>query len=374
MRAHGKRSAMQEGGARCREPPALDLTAVARCFGTRTVLSGVSLRLARGEVVALLGASGCGKTTLLRLVAGLLEPSAGEIRIAGATVATAARSLPPEARRLAMVFQDYALWPHLSVARNVAFPLEMRGVPRAERDRRVAETLDRVGLGAFAARAPGTLSGGQQQRVALARALVARPPLILFDEPLSNLDKELRDSLSREIARLLREEGLSALYVTHDQGEAFAVADRVAVMAAGRILQDATPEALVARPASAEVAQFLNLGAIVAGSVAGGVFRHPASGLALRVAAPDGPAQALLPRRALRADPAGPILVDIAEQRFRGDDVLVTARLQDGALLSFAHRSRLAGGAARLSLDLDAVTVFAAGAAHPALTTMPEEA
>jgi hypothetical protein len=121
------------------------------------------------------------------------------------------------------------------------------------------------------------------------------------------------------------------------------------------------------------VAQFLNLGAIVAGSVAGGVFRHPASGLALRVAAPDGPAQALLPRRALRADPAGPILVEIAEQRFRGDDVLVTARLQDGALLSFAHRSRLAGGAARLSLDPDAVTVFAAGAAHPALTTMPEE-
>ncbi|MFN6953563.1 MAG: ABC transporter ATP-binding protein [Acetobacteraceae bacterium] len=365
---------MRDGEARSPEQPALAIGGVARAFGGREVLSGVSLTLARGEVVALLGASGCGKTTLLRLVAGLLEPSAGEIRIAGRSVASAARSLPPEARGLAMVFQDYALWPHLSVARNVAFPLEMRGVPKPERDRRVMEALERVGLAAFASRPPGTLSGGQQQRVALARALVARPPLILFDEPLSNLDKELRDSLAREIAALLREEGLSALYVTHDQGEAFAVADRVAVMSGGRILQDAAPEALVARPASAEVAQFLNLGAIVPGEVAGGMFRHAASRLALPVRAPDGPAEALLPRRALRADPAGMLAADIAEQRFRGDDVLVTARLADGTALSFAHPRRLPDGAVRLSLDPAAVTVFAGGAAHPALTPIPEEA
>jgi iron(III) transport system ATP-binding protein len=365
---------MRDGEARPLEPSALELTGITRSFGARTVLSGVSLTLARGEVLALLGASGCGKTTLLRLVAGLLAPSAGEIRIAGRTVASGAQSLPPEARGLAMVFQDYALWPHLSVARNVAFPLEMRGVPRAERDRRVAEALQRVGLAAFAARPPGTLSGGQQQRVALARALVARPPLILFDEPLSNLDKELRDSLAREIAGLLREEGLSALYVTHDQGEAFAVADRVAVMAGGRILQDAAPEALVARPASAEVAQFLNLGAILPGEVAAGRFRHAASGLALRVAAAEGPAQALLPRRALRADPGGQIRVEIAEQRFRGDDVLVSGRLPDGVLLSFAHASRLPGGTLRLSLDAKAVTVFAGGAALPVLSPVPEEA
>ena len=353
---------------------ALALHDVVRTFGARQVLSGVSLTLARGEVVALLGASGCGKTTLLRLVAGLLAPSGGEIRIAGRTVASARLSLPPEARGLAMVFQDYALWPHLSVARNVGFPLEMRRMPRAERDRRVAEALERVGLAAFASRPPGTLSGGQQQRVALARALVARPPLILFDEPLSNLDKELRDGLARDIAMLLREERLSALYVTHDQGEAFAVADRVCVMAGGRILQDATPEMLVARPASTEVAQFLNLGALLPGEVADGAFRQPGARLVLPVRAPDGPATVLLPRRALRADPAGIIAGQIAEQRFRGDDVLVTARLSDGTLLSFPHPHRLAEGSVRLSLDVAAVTVFAGGAAHPVLTPIPEEA
>ena len=353
---------------------ALSIRGLVRDFGSRRVLSGVSLSLARGEVVALLGASGCGKTTLLRLVAGLLAPTAGEIAIAGDVVASAGRSLPPEARGLGMVFQDYALWPHLSVARNVAFPLEMRGVPRPERDRRVAEALERVGLAAFAARAPGTLSGGQQQRVALARALVARPPLILFDEPLSSLDKELRDSLAQEISALLRQEGLSALYVTHDQAEAFAVADRVAVMAGGRILQDTSPEALVARPASPEVARFLNLGTLLPGEVRGRRFRHAASGLVLHVAAPDGPAEALLPRRALRPDPAGPVAGEIADQRFRGDDVLVSVRLPDGALLAVSAPARLPPGAIRLSLDPGAATVFAAGAAHPALSPIPEEA
>ncbi|MCS6932451.1 MAG: ABC transporter ATP-binding protein [Acetobacteraceae bacterium] len=353
---------------------ALHILGIAHDFGSRRVLAEVSLALARGEVVALLGASGCGKTTLLRLVAGLLAPTAGRIAIAGRVVAAPGRSLPPEARGLGMVFQDYALWPHLSVARNVAFPLEMRGVPRAERERRVAEALERVGLGGFGGRAPGTLSGGQQQRVALARALVARPPLILFDEPLSNLDKELRDSLARDIALLLREERLSALYVTHDRAEAFAVADRVAVMAGGRILQDDAPETLVARPASPEVARFLDLGALLPGEVRGRRFRHGPSGLSLPVAAPDGPAEALLPRRALRPDPAGPIAGEIAGQRFRGDDVLVSVRLAGGALLSVAAPARLPPGPVRLALDPGAATVFAGGAAHPVLSPIPEEA
>ena len=364
-------SLMQGSQDRTGEPSALALSGIVRSFGARVVLSDVSLSLARGEVVALLGASGCGKTTLLRLVAGLLAPSGGEIEIAGTLVAAAGRSLPPEARGLGMVFQDYALWPHLTVARNVAFPLEMRGVPRAERDRRVAEALTRVGLATLANRSPGTLSGGQQQRVALARALVARPPLVLFDEPLSNLDKELRDSLAQEISTLLREEGLSALYVTHDQAEAFAVADRVAVMAGGQILQDAAPEALVARPACAEVARFLNLGALLTGEVRGGRFRHAASGLVLPVAAPDGPAEALLPRRGLRLDPDGPIAGKVAEQRFRGDDLLVSVRLADGALLSLSAATRLPAGIVRLAVDPGVATVFAAGAAHPVLTPNP---
>jgi len=365
---------MPDRTERTGEPSALALTDIVRSFGAGTVLSGISLTLARGEVVALLGASGCGKTTLLRLVAGLLAPSAGAIEIAGTRVASGGHSLPPEARGLGMVFQDYALWPHLSVARNVAFPLEMRGVQRAERDRRVAEALARVGLADLAARQPGTLSGGQQQRVALARALAARPPLVLFDEPLSNLDKELRESLAQEIATLLREEGLSALYVTHDQAEAFTVADRVVVMAGGRILQDAPPDVLVARPASAEVARFLNLGALLPCEVRGGRFRHAGSGLVLAVAAPDGPAEALLPRRGLRLDPHGPIVGEVVEQRFRGDDLLVSVRLADGALLSLSAAARLPLGAVRLTVDPGLATVFAAGAAHAVLNLIPEEA
>jgi iron(III) transport system ATP-binding protein len=346
---------------------------VARRFGARSVLSGITFRWARGEILALLGPSGCGKTTLLRLVAGLLPPSAGEIAIAGRIVASAGIHLPPEARGLGMVFQDYALWPHLSVAENVGFPLQMRGMPRAERDRRVAEALARVGLTAFAARAPGTLSGGQQQRVALARALIARPPLVLFDEPLSNLDRELRQDLLREIASLLREEGLSALYVTHDQAEAFALADRVAVLGEGRILQDAPPETLCARPASPEVARLLDLGTLLPGEVRSGRFQHAASGLALAVAAPDGPAEALLPRRALRPDPNGPIAAIIADQRFRGDDVLVTACLADGTRLVFPHRHRLPPGPVRLGCEASAITIFAAGAAHGVLAPIVEE-
>lgn len=175
------------------------------------------------------------QSTLLRLLAGLSVPASGEIRFGDRLVARAGWGLPPEQRDIGMVFQDYALWPHMSVAQNVAFPLRMRGVSRSERERRVSEALARVGLNGFAERKPSGLSGGQRQRVALARAIVAAPRVLLFDEPLSNLDSELRESLCGEMSRLLRQLGITALYVTHDRREAELLADQIVYLSAGRV-------------------------------------------------------------------------------------------------------------------------------------------
>ena len=232
------------------------------------MLDRVSLDIAPGEFLAVLGPSGCGKTTLLRLIAGLLAPDRGSVTIGGETVCDGAHGLfvPAERRRLGMVFQDYALWPHMRVRENVAFPLESRHVPKGEAVRLVTAALTRVGLGALAERFPAELSGGQQQRVALARAIAGSPRVLLFDEPLSNLDTALRDSLGHEIARLTRELGLTALYVTHDQSEALGLADRVAVMRAGRVVQLNSPERLFRDPEDPWTAEFLRAGSLVPGT------------------------------------------------------------------------------------------------------------
>ena len=246
-------------------PAVLSLQELSFHYEDNPILSSFSLDLPHGEVLALLGPSGCGKTTLLKLVAGLLAPSGGRIAIDGHAVADGASGLmlPPERRSLGMVFQDYALWPHMSVGDNVGFPLKMGGVAKDERERRIDDALMRVGLAGYGARRPGELSGGQQQRVAVARAMVGRPSLVLFDEPLSNLDRELRSVLAEEIADLMRAEKLSGLYVTHDQSEAFAVADRIVIMSRGLILQQGSPQEIVSRPATAEVAEFMALGTIL---------------------------------------------------------------------------------------------------------------
>lgn len=211
------------------------LEGVSYAFTNHTVLHQIDLHIEPGSIVALLGPSGCGKSTLLRLLAGLTHPAAGEVWFGERLVARAGWALPPEARDIGMVFQDYALWPHMSVAQNVAFPLKMRNLPRSERDVRIAEALARVGLSAFADRKPSGLSGGQQQRVALARAIVAQPKVLLFDEPLSNLDSELRESLCLEMSRILRQSGTTAVYVTHDRREAELIADRIVHLSAGRV-------------------------------------------------------------------------------------------------------------------------------------------
>ncbi len=213
----------------------IKLDSVSFAFGANTVLNNIDLHIEAGSIVALLGPSGCGKSTLLRLLAGLTVPASGEIRFGDRLVAKAGWGMAPEQRDIGMVFQDYALWPHMTVAQNIAFPLRMRGVPRGERHQRVSAALERVGLTGFAERKPSGLSGGQQQRVALARAIVAEPRVLLFDEPLSNLDSELRESLCIEMSRLLRQLGITAVYVTHDRREAELLADRIVHLSAGSV-------------------------------------------------------------------------------------------------------------------------------------------
>jgi iron(III) transport system ATP-binding protein len=224
-------------------------------------VAGVTFDVAEGELLALLGPSGCGKTTTLRCLAGLEQPDAGEIRIAGRTVCDAARGIhqPPYEREIGMVFQSYAIWPHLDVFENVAYPLRVsrQRVAAREISDRVTATLAQVGLGGLARRSASALSGGQQQRVALARAIVRRPRLLLLDEPLSNLDVRLREQMQHELVDLVRRVGVTTVHVTHDQGEALAMADRVAVMMDGRLTQIADPETLYEHPASAAIATFL---------------------------------------------------------------------------------------------------------------------
>lgn len=312
---------------------ALRATDIAKSFGDTQVLRNIALDLEPGEVVALLGPSGCGKTTLLRIAAGLLSASSGQMQIAGTRVVDGSRfNAPPEARGIGMVFQDYAIWPHLSVLDNVAFPLRMRKLGRTAREDRAKRALDRVGLLHLADRFPGTLSGGQQQRVALARAIVAEPPLVLFDEPLSNLDRELREGLALEMGALLRDLGLSAIYVTHDQSEAFTIADRVAVMLGGEIAQIDTPEQLFAAPSSVEVAQFLNIGALIEGRMCnarGFTCNRDRLSVPVRVgSAPEGPARILIPRTAIRPDAQGALMAQVLRCQFQGDRYLLHLGLE----------------------------------------------
>ena len=238
--------------------------AVSKAFGKVRALGGVSLEVASGELFFLLGASGCGKTTLLRCIAGLEEPDEGAVFFGGRDVT----KLPPHRREAAMVFQSYALWPHLSVAGNIAFGLEERRLPKAEIRRQVEDALERVHLAGMGERSIDQLSGGQQQRVALARALVVKPKCLLLDEPLSNLDARLRLEMRHEIRRIVKENGLTSIYVTHDQEEALSMADRMAVMDKGAIAQIGTPEEIYRRPQSAHVAAFIGETNLLAGVVA----------------------------------------------------------------------------------------------------------
>jgi iron(III) transport system ATP-binding protein len=307
----------------------LHIEGLRKVFGDIAAVDGADLHVAEGELAAVLGPSGCGKTTLLRCVAGFERPDGGSIAVAGRRI----DHLPPQSRRVGVVPQEGALFPHLSVGRNVAY-----GLRGAGRSGRVAEVLDLVGLGGYERRMPHELSGGQRQRVALARAMAPRPELILLDEPFSALDAGLRQSLRGEVAAALRAAGATAVLVTHDQDEALSLADRVAVMREGRIVQFAPPAEVYRSPVDAWTASFVGDAVWLDGEVTAGIAATAVGDIAAE--APDGPARLLLRPEQLRLGEGAPNAT-VSEVEYFGHDALVTLELRDGVRL----RSRVPGGA-----------------------------
>jgi len=338
-----------------------------KSYGGVEVVRQVSLDIAEGEFVALLGPSGCGKTTILRMVAGLVEPSAGRILIGDEDVT----ALPPNKRGIGLVFQSYALFPHLTVLENVAFGLRRQGVKSGELERRVADALGMVRLGEHGARLPRQLSGGQQQRVAIARALAPRPRVLLFDEPLSNLDAQLRDEMQIELKRLQRGLGITTLFVTHDQGEALSMADRVCVLAQGVMQQLDTPEVVYHRPATAFVAGFIGRpnrlpGSVAARDGAGGTVRL-GPGLELAAARLDAAAgqavEVIIRQEAIRIGSQGALAGTVMLRSFNGARVQYVLKLEGGVELvaeaaSSGAQAGLAAGMV-VRIDIDPGSVFA---------------
>jgi iron(III) transport system ATP-binding protein len=331
--------------------------------GHGPVARGVSFSLQDGEIGCLLGPSGCGKTTVLRCIAGLEPVHGGEIRLHGQVMSRPGRTAPPEERRVGFVFQDYALFPHLTVAANVGFGLQRER--RAEREARVDELLAAVGMARSGGRYPHELSGGQMQRVALARALAPRPQLLLLDEPFSNLDVELRERLSLEVRSILKGLGTTALLVTHDQHEAFAMSDFVGVMHEGVIEQWDPPYTLYHRPATRFVADFVGEGVLLearAGDADGietalGSLRH-CPGCEIR---PGQPISLLLRPDDVQHDDESPLKAEVVKKAFRGAEFLYTLRLADGnEVLSLvpSHHNHAIGERIGVRLDVDHVIAF----------------
>jgi len=348
----------------------LELKGVVQRYGKHTVVAGVDFHLEGGQIACLLGPSGCGKTTLLRCIAGFEEIADGEIRLHGAVVSAASYRLPPEKRRIGMVFQDYALFPHLTVEQNVAFGLGRK--PQEEAHLRVRQLLATVGLAGQGDKFPHELSGGQQQRVALARALAPRPELILLDEPFSNLDVGLRERLSLEVREILKREGSTAILVTHDQNEAFAMADEIGVMHGGRIQQWDAPYNLYHRPANRFVADFIGQGVLLPGTVAAGtnvemelgnlVSDIPVECSETCTDCHDGCAvDVLLRPDDVVHDDRSPLQAEVLHKAFRGADILYTLRLDSGAqVLSLvpSHHNHAIGEKIGIRLDADHVIAF----------------
>jgi iron(III) transport system ATP-binding protein len=341
----------------------LELRGVSHAYDKREVLDRLTFQVATGSIACLLGASGCGKTTVLRTIAGFEPITSGEILLGGQTMSHPGWTVPPERRRIGMVFQDYALFPHLTVERNIAFGL--RGAPPARSRTRVDELLETVGLEAARTRYPHELSGGQQQRVALARALAPRPDLVLLDEPFSNLDVDMRERLALDVRDILKQQGMTAVLVTHDQHEAFNIADEIGIMTSGRIEQWDTPYRLYHEPATRFVADFIGQGTFLPATVVDvnritlelGTFdAELPAGISTGTAV-----EVLLRPDDILHDDGSPMKGEVLHKAFRGAQFLYTLRLPGGGrVLSLvpSHHNHAIGEKIGIRLEIDHLVVF----------------
>jgi putative spermidine/putrescine transport system ATP-binding protein len=340
----------------------LKLDGMSRSFGSVNALKGVTLNVRRGEFIALLGPSGCGKSTALNCLAGLLTLSSGSIWLDSTRI----DRLKPEQRGFGMVFQNYALFPHMSVKRNIGFGLSMQGRAKADIDKKVGEALSIVRLGDQGEKLPGQLSGGQQQRVAIARAIVIEPPLVLMDEPLSNLDAKLRLEMRAEIRRIHDLIGSTTIYVTHDQEEALSLADRIVVMRDGVVRQVGSPEELYARPAHADVAEFMGYRNLIRSRVSksGNMLTVFIGGVKVQGtpvgSAVEGNAVAAIRPDDLKAGADGPLAVTVESAQYHGRDFYCSGRASDGCELYFCSDLKVTkGDSVRLSADPSRILVYA---------------
>ena len=333
-------------------------------FGRTAVLQGFGFNLAAGEIACLLGHSGCGKTTALRAVAGFEQPERGRIALQGRTLSDGRLFVPPHLRRIGMVFQDYALFPHLNVADNIAFGLSGRSAEA--RKARVAELLALIGLPDYGGHYPHQLSGGQQQRVALARALAPKPELVLLDEPFSNLDADLRARLSKEVRSLLKQENTSALLVTHDQQEAFAMADKIGIMADGRLQQWDTPYNLYHNPATPAIAGFIGQGVLLRGQMSGSHCVRLALGEFCGVVPHHcqtcREVDVLLRPDDVVHDDESPVSAEVLDKDFKGSYFIYTLRLDSGETVLAhvpSHHNHPIGSRIGIRLELEHLIAFA---------------
>jgi iron(III) transport system ATP-binding protein len=339
----------------------LEVENLRHAYGEQEVVRGLTFALPRGVIGCLLGPSGCGKTTVLRCIAGFEAVQEGEIRLNGKVVSRPGAALPPEKRRIGMVFQDYALFPHLRIADNIAFGLH-RATP-AERAARLRELAELVGLAEVLQKYPHEISGGQQQRVALARALAPRPELLLLDEPFSNLDVDLRERLSLEVRDIIRASGATAILVTHDQHEAFAMADEIGILHEGRIQQWDTAYNLYHRPANRFVADFVGQGVFLPAKALSGHELQIELGILSSEALPQGggKVEVLLRPDDVVHDDAAPTQAEVVHKAFRGAEILYTLRLASGRkvlALVPSHHNHALGERIGIRLDVDHVVAF----------------